>query len=111
VNERGWKDLAPLLRGQSAVVTGQDVVQTARLLKQFGSSNKVPAIKGGVMDGQLLSSAEVGALADLPPREALLSMVVGTIAAPMSRLVGVMHQKLASLIYVLRAAEEKQSAK
>ena len=41
----------------------------------------------------------------------ILSMVVGTIAAPMSRLVGVMHPKLASLIYVLRAAEEKQSAK
>jgi large subunit ribosomal protein L10 len=110
VGERGWNNLAPALRGQSAMVTGRDVVQTAKLLKQFSGANKVPAIKGGVMDGRLLSAGDVAALADLPPREVLWSMVVGTLAAPMSRLVGVMHQKLATLIYVLKAAEEKQRA-
>jgi ribosomal protein L10 len=35
-------------------------------------------------------------------------MLVGTIAAPMSNLVGVMSQKLSSLVYVLNAVKEKK---
>jgi large subunit ribosomal protein L10 len=112
ISERGWADgVAPLLRGQSAMVTGRDVVQTAKVLKQFSSANQVPVIKGGMMGERFLSSGEVAALADMPPREVLLGMVVGTVAAPLSRLVGVLKQKLTSVIYVLKAIEEKKSAK
>ncbi len=39
----------------------------------------------------------------------MLGMLVGTIAAPMTQLVGVMNQKLLSLVYVLKAVEEKKS--
>ena len=36
-------------------------------------------------------------------------MVVGTVAAPLTQLVGVFNQKLLSLLYVLKAVEEKKS--
>jgi large subunit ribosomal protein L10 len=110
-NERGWTDLQVLLKGQSAMVTGHDVVQTAKVLRQFNVATKVPAIRGGMMGDRYLSSTDVESLAALPPRETLLGMVVGTVAAPLTRLVGVMQQKVASLVYVLRAIEDKKSAK
>ena len=44
----------------------------------------------------------------MPSRETLLAMLVGTIAAPLSGLVGVMQQKVASVLYVLKAVQEKK---
>ena len=98
-----------VLRGPSALVYGEgDVVQAAKILKDFIKENEKPAIKIGGLQGQILSSADVESLAALPSREVLLGQVVGTIAAPMSRLVGVLQQKAASVLYVLQAYADKK---
>jgi len=55
-----------------------------------------------------LTAVDVEAMSQIPPREVLLGRLVGTIAAPMSQLVGVMRQKVLSLLYVLKAVEEKK---
>ena len=47
-------------------------------------------------------------IADLPSREQLYGMLVGTLAAPMSGLVRALNQKLASIVYVLKAVQEKK---
>lgn len=111
VREHGWKDMEPALRGQSALVTGADVVQTAKILKQFGGANGIPAVKAGVMGSTALTAAQVNTLAELPPREVLLGQFVGTVAAPLSRLVGVMKQKVSTIVYALKAIEDKKNAK
>ena len=59
-------------------------------------------------DWVLESGADVQELADLPSLDCLRGQVVRTIAAPMTQLVGVMQQKVASLLYVLRAIEDKK---
>lgn len=98
-----------LMRGPSAVVYGQgDVAAVAKILKTFIKENEKPAIKLGGLQGQLLSPADVDSLAALPSREILLGQVVGTIAAPMTRLVGALQQKVASVLYVLQAYADKK---
>ena len=47
-------------------------------------------------------------MAMIPPRDVLLGRMVGSVAAPMFRLVGVMGQKVSSLLYALKAIEEKK---
>ena len=107
----GWGGMGPLLRGPSAMVTGGEVTQAAKRLKKFIVENKSrPALKGGALGGRVLAAADIEALASLPDRETLLAMAVGTVAAPLSRLVGVMGQKLCSLVYVLKAVQAKKSA-
>lgn len=108
--DKGWREIEPLLKGQSAIVTGSDVVQAAKTLKKFAGANGIPAIKVGVMGDLILTSAQIDALAELPPREVLLGQVVGTIAAPLSRLVGVLKQKASTIVYVLKAIEDKKNA-
>ena len=100
------------LVGPTAIVYGAgDVAATAKTLREFiKGNNKIPVVKLGYMDGSALTAAQVDVLATLPPKKVLQGMLVGTIAAPMSNLVGVMSQKLASLVYVLKAAAEKKSA-
>ena len=109
--ERGWTALEPALKGQSAIVTGPDVVQAAKVLKQFGGTSGVPSIKAGMMGEVFLTTAQVQVLAELPPREVLLGMAVGTVAAPLSRLVGVLKQKVSTVVYVLKAIEDKKNVK
>ena len=100
------------LKGPTAVVFGAgDVAATAKTLREFIKGNdKIPVVKLGYMDGAVLKVADVEALATLPPKKVLQGMLVGTIAAPMSNLVGVMSQKVATLVYVLKAAADKKSA-
>jgi large subunit ribosomal protein L10 len=108
--EKGWTGMEASLRGQSAIVTGGDMVQAAKTLKRFATANGLPAVKAGVMGGTVLTAAQINALADLPPREVLLGQVVGTMAAPLSRLVGVLKQKVSTVVYVLKAIEDKKNA-
>ncbi|NLF21971.1 MAG: 50S ribosomal protein L10 [Lentisphaerae bacterium] len=106
----GWEDLSALLTGPTAVVTGKgDASELAKVLVKFVKAHDKAAVKGGCLDGRVLQAADVDALSTLPPREVMLSMLVGTVAAPMTQLVGVFNQKLLSLLYVLKAVEAKKS--
>jgi large subunit ribosomal protein L10 len=99
------------LQGSTAMVAGQgDVSAVAKLLKDFAKETNKGEVKSGVMGEAILSADDVKAIAELPPREVLLAILLGTMAAPMSQLVGVMNQKLASIVYVLKAAADKKSA-
>ena len=97
------------LTGPTAMICGAgDVVETAKAVRKFIRDNRLPEIKGGAMQATILSAGDVEKLAGLPSRPELLARAVGTIAAPMMNLVGVMSQKLSSLVYVLKAIEEKK---
>ncbi len=107
--ELNYKDLGGAVQGPSAMVFGSgDVVQVAKVLKDFIRENELPVLRVGTLEGVILSADNIRTLADLPPRETLLAMLVGTIAAPMSQLVGVLQQKVASVLYVLKAVQEKK---
>lgn len=110
--EAGYAGIEAGLKGPTALVFGAgDVAATAKALREFIKANdKIPVVKLGHMDGAVLSAADIEALALMPPKKVMQGMLVGTIAAPMSNLVGVMSQKLASLVYVLKAAADKQNA-
>ena len=111
VVEKGWKPLEEFLTGPSAMVVGGDVTGAAKVLKKFcAEHNKLPTVKAGMFENSFLTVASVDELAALPSRETLYAMVVGTIAAPMTRLAGVLRQKVASVVYVLKAIESKKSA-
>jgi len=107
----GMDGMQTLLEGPTAMITGGgDVAAVAKALKAFIKERDKPAIKGGYTDDAVLSADDVITIASIPPREILLGQFVGTVAAPMSQLVGVMNQKIASLVYVLQAVADKKAA-
>jgi large subunit ribosomal protein L10 len=97
------------LCGKTAMVTGgADVTAVAKALKTFIKEQKLLTLKGGCLNTQALTEQDIDAMANMPPREVLLGQLVGTVQAPMTQLVGVMHAKVSSLLYVLTAIEEKK---
>lgn len=92
------------LEGPTALMFAyEDVVVPAKALTDFVRSSRVLELKVGVMEGQTLSTSDLDALASMPPREELLGKLVGMLASPMSRTVGVLGGPSRSLAYLLSA--------
>ncbi len=97
------------LTGPTTMICGSgDVVEVAKILRKFSEETEKPAVKGGVLEGSVLSADDVVALAKLPGKKELQAKLVGTLAAPMTQVVGVMNQKVSSLLYVLNAVRDKK---
>ena len=107
--ELGQTGLEPALLGPSAMISGRgDVARAAKVLRDFIKEKEKPVIKIGTLQGAILSAQDVVRLAELPSREQLYGQLAGTLAAPMQRLVGALNQKLASVVYVLKAYQEQK---
>lgn len=75
------------LKGPSAIAFGfDDVVAPAKVLYNFAKKHKALELKGGIVEGRVVSPAEVENLASLPSREGLLSMLLSVMQAPMRNL-------------------------
>lgn len=79
----------------------------AKALLDFAKTNKKIAIKGGYFAGRTFTAKEVEALSTLPPRDVLISQVIGAIAAPLSTLVGTIEALYADPIRVIGAVADK----
>ena len=102
-------DVAEQLSGQTAIVTGDnDVAPVAKILKTFAAEFKIATLKIGVVDKNVLSTAEVEALADLPSREVLLAQLLGVLLAPATKLVRILNEPASALARLLNAKAEKE---
>lgn len=62
----------------------EDPAAVAKSLKEAGASLELVDLKGGVLDGQMLTKAQVKQLADLPSRDQMLGTLLATFLAPVS---------------------------
>lgn len=82
VKEAGLDELEAVLDGTTAIATAaDDAVAPAKVFKDFVKENSTLEIsfKSGFADGKILSLDEINALADLPSREALLTMLASAL--------------------------------
>jgi large subunit ribosomal protein L10 len=103
-----YEDLGRITGPSTMIFGSGDVVEVAKVLKKFSAETEKPTMKGGLLEGAVLSAEDVVALAALPGKKELQAKLVGTLAAPMTSVVGVMNQKVCSLLYVLNAVREKK---
>lgn len=101
LDDVGLKELDPLLNGTTSLaVSTDDPVAPARIISEYAKKlNNHFEIKGGFMDGKVLSLDEINELASIPPLPILRAKVLGTMLAPIS-----------SLAVVLNAIAEKNGA-
>ena len=79
----GLEDLASVFVGPSAVAfSNEDVIAPAKVISEFAKGAEALEIKGGVVDGAFTSVEEINALASLPNKEGMLSMLLSVLQAP-----------------------------
>ena len=99
------------LSGPTAIaVANEDPVAPAKALVEFAKKNEAFELKVGMLDGKLLAVADIKALAELPPRDILLSQVVAAVEAPFAELVGSLDGFFRELVGSIDALEEKKKA-
>jgi large subunit ribosomal protein L10 len=107
----GYSGFGEMLFGPNLVVfSEEELVEPAKILNQFSRTSKKLEIKMGILEGNLIDGAAVKALAELPPRDVLLSQVVGTLQAPITSLVRVLNANITGLVRVLDQVREKQAS-
>lgn len=87
-------DFDEVLNGTTAMASSTgDPIAPARIVCEFAKKNKLPlAIKGGVVEGSVLSAAQLSSFGELPSKNALVASVLGTFLAPISSLAFVLDQ-------------------
>jgi len=81
------------LTGPSAIAFSyDDVIAPAKILNDFAKKHKNLELKGGVVEGRVITPEEVFSLATLPSREGLLSMLLSVLQAPMRNFAYVVQQ-------------------
>ena len=83
VEAAGLDGLNSALTGPNAIAfSTEDVVAPARILNDFAKDHEALEIKAGVIEGNVATVDEIKALATLPSREGLLSMLLSVLQAP-----------------------------
>jgi large subunit ribosomal protein L10 len=113
---RAVKDtrFAPLdekLGGPVGLIIGSDdPVELAKTLVGFKDLGDKFKLRGGVLDGRVLSAEEVQTLAMLPPREVVVGQLLGVIQAPASRLVRLLNEPGSALARLIDAIGKRNAA-
>ena len=96
--------------GQKPDGTPGDAVMVAKALQTFAKSNPLLIVKGGLLGTHVLDADSANALANVAPREELLSRLAGGIAAPMREFASLLQAIPASFAYGLQALIEAGGA-
>ena len=93
-NKAGYTEFDEVLNGTTSMAsTTDDPIAPARVICEFAKKNKnVVKIKGGMVEGKVLSVDELKAFGELPSKDALIAQVLGTFLAPITALAFVLDQ-------------------
>ncbi len=93
-NKVGYTQFDELLNGTTAMAsTTGDPIAPARVVCEFSKKNKnVVRIKGGLVEGTVMSIEQLQGFGELPGKDALIAQVLGTFLAPISSLAFVLDQ-------------------
>jgi large subunit ribosomal protein L10 len=102
-----YATLDGLFAGPTAIAWSADPIAAPKAAVGFAKRNEKLAIIGGALPGNLLSAAQVRALADLPPIDELRAKLIGLLTTPAARLIGVLRAPGGQLARVLAARAEQ----
>ena len=90
------------IKGPTSIALGTgDCAVLSKIITDFAKQNKAPAIKGGYMEGAILSAAEVGVIASLPSRDVLIARLMRGMGGAVSGFAGVMREMIRQFVSVL----------
>jgi len=111
LKDLGLPELGEILEGPSAFVfAAGDPVASAKAIKDYARTNTKLEVKGGLLNGHVMTVQQVQAVADLPSREELIAKLLGTMKNPLSSVVHVLNGPMSSFARIVGAIQDKADA-
>jgi large subunit ribosomal protein L10 len=105
-----FEKLEAFFTGPTALaLTHGDPVALAKAMREFVAGSQKIRLKAGLFEGRVLGVKDVESLAEVPPRDVLLSRLAGGLMSPVSRLVQALTGPQRKLVYALDSIHKKQS--
>ena len=109
-SQAGMAVLDPLLEGPNAwAIHKTDQVAAAKVLSEFAKDNQKLKIRGGLVDGRLITIKDVETLAKLPSRDVLLAQTLAAMQSPMSGFAGALNALMRGFATAVDAYAKKRS--
>ncbi|MFH1824430.1 MAG: 50S ribosomal protein L10 [Candidatus Firestonebacteria bacterium] len=103
-------DFEKVVLGPTAVIVSyDDPVVPAKILKEFASGNENLKVKAGILAGKIVDVNKIKFLAGLPGREVLVARVIGGMKSPLCNFVFVLKANLHKLMGSLTLIKDKKS--
>lgn len=100
----GIEGMSPLLEGPTALVmVYDDLVQASKVVTDFVRTSRILTVRGGVLGNRIVAPPDIDALATMPSVEELRGRLVGLMASPLTRTLGVLSGPSRSIAYLLNA--------
>jgi large subunit ribosomal protein L10 len=107
----GWKEVAPLVEGPTAMVYGvDDPVLLSKRLIAWQEKNKQPVIRGGCVEGRPVTVDVVKRLSKMPERKEMLAIVVAGVASPLTAFAGTLQAVLRQFAATVKAVADQKAA-
>jgi len=101
------EQLGPFFEGPTAVAYHhKDVVGLAKLLTEINKGNPNFAFKAALVEGKVVPTSEIQAIASMPSREVMLSKLIFILKAPVQRLATVLKAPVRNLALVLKQVQK-----
>ena len=111
VNDAGIDSINEHFIGPTAVAfTSDDPALAAKILNDSFKAKELPRMKVFMVDDQVFEGAEIKRLADLPPRDILLSQLVAAVESPLTSIVGSLDGFFRDLVGSVDALAEKRKS-
>jgi large subunit ribosomal protein L10 len=108
-DDANWQPMTDFLKGTSAFILVKDDFGNAiKAYQAFQKESKKTEIRGGVLEGKLLSQKDVKAIADLPSKEQLIARIAGAINGVATKLARGINEVPASLARGIQAIVDKE---
>jgi len=107
----GLDEITSLFEGPVAIafVRG-DAALAAKALRDFAKVNPALIVKGGLLGERVISPADVDALAELPPRDVMLTQIAGMFQAPLTKAAGLFQAFTRNFAYGVQALIDQRVA-
>ncbi len=96
------------LDGQIAISVSRDEVTSAKILDQLGKENEHIKLVGGVLDGEILDTEGVYALAKMPSLDELRGMVITLLQSPAQNFVSALTSPQKSFAGAMQTLADKE---
>ena len=110
LKETNSEGISDLFKGQTCVAYSSDPMVAARIAVKYSRENDKLVILGGAMGSNVLDSASVKALADLPSLDELRAKLIGLLNAPATKIARTIKEPGAKLARVIQAQASKGEA-
>ncbi|MGQ0749436.1 MAG: 50S ribosomal protein L10 [Betaproteobacteria bacterium] len=108
VAETPFKGLADKMVGPLAYGISSDPVAAAKVLHEYAKANEKFVIRAGAMPDVVMSPKEVADLAGMPSRQELLAMLMGTMQAPVAKLVRTLNEVPGKFVRTVAAVHDQK---